>query len=115
MLAVSSNLCSRTLFRRLQLLQCAFTPLFDLVEFALHDADIFELAFEVGTVVGEDLEQALELADAAINADVVKTNTSRISISKKPGRLLHRASLKRVLVEAEACDGWQTEHASLPN
>ena len=64
--------CSGTRFRRLQLAQRALAPLFDLVEFALHDADVFELAFEVGAFVGEDLEQALELADAAVVAGVVK-------------------------------------------
>jgi len=51
------KLGSRTLFNRLQLYQHALTPFFDLVEFALHDANVFELAFEVGAFVNEDLEQ----------------------------------------------------------
>lgn len=61
-----------TLFRRLQLSQRALAPLFDLVEFTLHDADVFQLAFEVGAFVGEDLEQALKLADAAVMAGGVE-------------------------------------------
>ena len=63
--------CSESLFRRPQFSQRTLAPLFDLVEFALHDADVFQLAFEVGAFVGEDLKQALELADAAVVAGVV--------------------------------------------
>lgn len=39
-----------------------------LAEFALHDSDVFQLAFEVGAFVGEDFEQAFELADAEVVA-----------------------------------------------
>ncbi|WP_245392293.1 BrnA antitoxin family protein [Salinicola halophyticus] len=48
---------SGTLFSRLQLPQRPFAPLFDQIQLALHDADIFQLAFEVGAFVGKDLKQ----------------------------------------------------------
>ena len=84
-----------TLFRRPQLPQRALAPFFDLIQLALHDADVFELAFEVGAFVGEDLEQAFELADAAVVAGVVEVEHFANLDQREPRGLPRRASLRR--------------------